>query len=653
MLLMRFGFRYVFLLMLISHAYFSLEAQQASPYIVNGNAMAINCNCYQLTPDQLWQGGSVWNKNQIDLNNSFNYIFNVFLGSKDLDGADGIVFVLQQVGTSVGAQGQGLGFEGLNPSIGIPIDTYQNFDFGDPAYDHVGIYANGDLRNYDSNVLAGPVQALANNPNIEDGEWHTFRIIWNAASKILSAEIDDVPRVQATVDLVKNIFKNQPEVYWGFSGATGGMSNLQKVCTSLNPSFTIPAGTSCAPAQISFIDSSTSFGTITAWRWEFGDGTSFNGQSPPPHPYSSPGYYTIKMEIEANNGCSSDTLFKKITIGSKPEGSFNSSPPVLCANAEALLSAHASVQYGTVNQWLWNIDGGAEFIEAPDSNLLKTFSAGNTQIQLVVKTIEGCQSDPFSKNFEVTPKPAISISVQDACYGDPVPLVSGNLTPTIVIRQWYWSTGDGMVDSTARINHYFPKGGTYTVGVYALNTAGCSSDTVTNTLTIYQSHAQAGNDTIVALGQPLQLTASGGEYYEWSPTAGLSNPDIANPVAILNNDQQYILKAYTSFGCPTYDSILIKAYKGPDIYVPNAFTPDHNGHNDYFHPIIVGMTRIDQFEVFNRLGQKVFSSRGSGPGWDGNLNGSPQPIGTYVWIIRGQDYLGNLHSEKGTVVLIR
>ena len=116
---------------------------------------------------------------------------------------------------------------------------------------------------------------------------------------------------------------------------------------------------------------------------------------------------------------------------------------------------------------------------------------------------------------------------------------------------------------------------------------------------------------------------------------------------------QYILRAYTSFGCPTFDTINIKAYKGPDIYVPNAFTPDNNGHNDYFHPIIVGMSRIDYFEVFNRLGQKVFSSQGSGPGWDGKLNGSPQPTGTYVWIIKGQDYLGGQHSDKGTVVLIR
>jgi gliding motility-associated-like protein len=652
-LLMRLGFPHVFMLALVSISRISLQAQQSPTYIVNGDATTLSCNCYQLTPDINWKGGSVWNKNKIDLNNSFNYIFNVYLGTKDADGADGIVFVLQQVGTSIGAQGQGIGFLGITPSIGIPIDTYQNYDFSDPSYDHIGIYKNGDLVNGTSNTLAGPVSALADNPNIEDGQWHTLRVIWDAGTKSLSAEVDGVLRVQATVDLVKDIFKNVPEVYWGFSGATGGLNNIQKVCTSLNPAFTIPPGSSCAPAVIQFNDSSTSFGTIVKWTWDFGDNTSFMGQRPAPHAYSTPGNYLIKMTIEANNGCSSDTLFKKIVVGSIPVDSFSSLPAVICAGNEALLTGTAILEFGTINQWDWIINNGAEEIQATDSFIRKTFPAGNTKIQLVVKTVEGCVSEPFTKTVDITPKPSISIAVQDACYGDPVPLVSGNLTPGINMRQWYWNTGDGMIDSSGSIKHFYPGGGEYTVSVYALNYAGCSSDTSTAMLTIYQSNAKVGNDTIVAFGQPLQLSATGGEFYQWSPATGLNDPAIANPVAVLYDSIHYILQATTSFGCPTYDTIFIKAYKGPDIYVPNAFTPNHDGRNDYFHPILVGMSRVENFEVFNRDGQRVFSSQGGPPGWDGNLNGKPQPVGTYVWIIKGQDYLGNFHSEKGTVVLIR
>jgi gliding motility-associated-like protein len=598
--------------------------------------------------------GSVWNKNKIDLNQSFNYIFNIFLGCKDSDGADGIVFVLQPIGTSIGVAGQGLGFQNIVPSIGIPIDTWQNFDFNDPPFDHIGIYKNGDLVNGTTNTLAGPTQALPSGSNIEDCQWHTFRIIWDANSKTLSAEVDNVLRVKTQTDLVQDIFNNNGEVYWGFSASTGGRSNVQKFCTSLNPSFTIPPeSNTCAPALVPYIDNSTSFGTIINWWWDFGDGTRFTGQNPEPHIYPAPGYYTVKLNIEANSGCISDTLSRKITIGSIPEAGFISSPSVICVNAPAMLTDASSVQYGTICQWNWNFNNGAEQIQKTEPSLLKTFPEGPLQIELVTKTVEGCVSSPFKKTMNITPKPITSISVQDACYGDPVPLIAGNLTPSVPILQWYWITGDGKEDSTAYTNHYYPSGGVYTAGVYALNYAGCSSDTVTALVTIYQSNAKTANDTVVAFGQPLQLNATGGEYYQWMPGTGLNDPTIANPVAILNNDMLYILKAYTSFGCPTYDTILVKAYKGPAFYVPNAFTPDNNGLNDRFHPVAVGMGVIDYFDVFNRLGQKVYGSQGAGPGWDGTLNGRPQPVGTYVWVIKGQDYLGRKYSEKGTVTLIR
>src|SRR5882724_9120609 len=124
-----------FTLFLLSYAPFFLPAQVANPYIINGSAHQENCNCYTLTDDQLTQSGSVWNKYKIDLTQSFDFNFSVYLGCKNDSGADGIAFVLQPISTSIGTTGQGLGFQGVNPSIGIPIDTWRNPDFSDPPYD--------------------------------------------------------------------------------------------------------------------------------------------------------------------------------------------------------------------------------------------------------------------------------------------------------------------------------------------------------------------------------------------------------------------------------------------------------------------------------------------------------------------------------------
>src|ERR1700748_2056719 len=103
-------------------------AQVANPYILNGNAYQENCHCYTLTDDLHFVSGSMWNQYKIDLTQSFDFSFNVNLGCRDADGADGIAFVLQPVSTSIGNTGQGLGFGGISPSVGIVIDTWQNTD---------------------------------------------------------------------------------------------------------------------------------------------------------------------------------------------------------------------------------------------------------------------------------------------------------------------------------------------------------------------------------------------------------------------------------------------------------------------------------------------------------------------------------------------
>jgi len=115
----------------------------------------------------------------------------------------------------------------------------------------------------------------------------------------------------------------------------------------------------------------------------------------------------------------------------------------------------------------------------------------------------------------------------------------------------------------------------------------------------------------------------------------------------------YKVDITTASGCLTTDTQFVKIVSHVEIYVPNAFTPNGDGQNNVLRPLLRGVKQFHYFKVFNRFGQKVFSSQGDGPGWDGNLNGKPQPVGTYVWLIKGRDYLGNIHSEKGTVVLIR
>src|SRR5580704_4530821 len=143
------------LTILLLPCYIVSIAQVSEPFYINGNAYREDCNCYTLTDDRVNEAGSAWNKNKIDLTQSFDFSFNVFLGCHDSSGADGIVFVLQNNDSgTIGANARDMGYGGITPSIGISIDTYQNPEYNDPSYDHIAIQKNGDLNHATANNLA-------------------------------------------------------------------------------------------------------------------------------------------------------------------------------------------------------------------------------------------------------------------------------------------------------------------------------------------------------------------------------------------------------------------------------------------------------------------------------------------------------------------
>ena len=167
--------------------------------------------------------------------------------------------------------------------------------------------------------------------------------------------------------------------------------------------------------------------------------------------------------------------------------------------------------------------------------------------------------------------------------------------------------------------------------------------------------ADAGpRDTSVVIDQPLQLNATGSINYAWSPTTWLNDPSINNPVALPQNNIEYVVRVSNAIGCFDTDSIRVKVFKvKPDFYVPNAFTPNGDGNNDIFRPIALGLRSLDIFRVFNRWGQMLYSGTGNGAGWNGSFGGRPQEAATYIWYAEGVDYLNKKIKRKGSVVLIR
>lgn len=627
---------------------------QTGTYILNGSATQNNCNCYTLTTDALNKAGSVWNANKIDLRNSFDFTFNVYLGCKDADGADGIVFILQPISTSLGGVGGGMGFDGVVPSVGITIDTWQNFELNDPPYDHISIQANG-VTIHNVNDLAVAVQASGTNANVEDCQWHTFRITWDPPTGMLTTYFDGVFRTAAHVDLVGSIFNNDPMVYWGFSSATGGASNLQQFCTALNPKFTtdITAGGGCIDAPIQFSDQSESFAPISSYHWDFGDGNTSILADPSPHIYSQAGEYTVKLAITGLDGCNSDTLKKTIEIGSIPHADFKVFDTCFKRSPRLLLPSTAN--YGIAYEWKLN---GIPFPSTLSSSLLPPnldgLQAGPYQLELTITSAYGCGApDNEQKQFKIKSLPVIEATIKDGCVKEDIFFRADQIDNATNITGWNWRFNDGKQSHQSGFISKFNQEGNYDVKLWANADNGCSSDTLTESFFINKAFADAGHDTLVLKNKAFQLHGRGNGSFLWTPSFGLNNNNIANPTCKTDKDEHYTLTITTAEGCIATDIVFVEVFKGSAVYVPDAFTPNNDGLNDIFLPGYKGIKKLYDFSVYNRWGQLMFATSNIGKGWDGSFANTKQSTGSYVWLLKAEDHEGKIYQMKGTVTLIR
>ena len=196
-------------------------------FILNGNANQSIPGTYTLTQALNTQSGSAWNSVTLNLSQPFEIDVDMFFGFNN-GGADGIAFVLQQVSTSVGTGGGGMGYQGITPSFAVEFDTWQNNNQNDPFYDHLAIQRNGNLFHAGFNNLFGPVGLPPGLSNIEDGNWHNVIFTWNPTSNNFRVRFDGVLIANYTNNIVASIFGNNPNIYWGFTAATGGANNLQR-----------------------------------------------------------------------------------------------------------------------------------------------------------------------------------------------------------------------------------------------------------------------------------------------------------------------------------------------------------------------------------------------------------------------------------------
>ncbi|MFK7748458.1 MAG: L-type lectin-domain containing protein, partial [Kordia sp.] len=290
-----------------------------------GDAVDIGGDCFEITQNINTQSGAIWSGTAIDVTEDFVVEFRGFFGTNDANGADGITFILKNTQTpEIGNLGGGMGYEGINNSLAVEFDTWQNNELGDPFFDHLAIVSQGNNNHNGAANLAGPVQASPTSTNIEDGVEHIIRIEWTAATTTLDVYFDCSLRLSYTGDIVTNLFAGVSQAYFGFTSSTGGAANLQRVCfdyVSFANSLAFGDETICTGDSLSSVDASITGATSYSW-------TPTTGVSDPtlPNPVFTP-TTTTTYTVEISNSCA-DIIQEGFTITVEPAPTANAVPDI-------------------------------------------------------------------------------------------------------------------------------------------------------------------------------------------------------------------------------------------------------------------------------------------------------------------------------------
>ncbi|HVV03264.1 MAG TPA: gliding motility-associated C-terminal domain-containing protein [Puia sp.] len=219
-----------------------------------------------------------------------------------------------------------------------------------------------------------------------------------------------------------------------------------------------------------------------------------------------------------------------------------------------------------------------------------------------------------------------------------------------------WEPVTGLDDATVLQPKASPSASTtYTL---TARTGVCEATATVNVIVHSNPEVYAGRDTAILKGQPLPLHAvdinnTGFDSWSWDPPEGLDNAHGQAPLAHPEENVVYTVIASTASGCSASAQIAVKVFSVAGIFVPSAFTPNGDGHNDVLRAIPMGIREFWYFAVWNRWGQRVFYTTDPGVGWDGGVGGRPGEAGAYIWKVSGLDYKGDKVLREGTVFLIR
>ena len=416
-------------------------------------------------------------------------------------------------------------------------------------------------------------------------------------------------------------------------------------CTPPTPAFEMSSDTICVGDCITLTDMSVGTNIVT-WNWTFdgADTPDATGQDPGSICYSTEGNYSITLQVTDDIGTEDVSL--PIVVQGLPTVSATTSAEMFCVGDSIVLNGSGAVSYS----WDNGAEDGVYFIPPLGTTTYTvTGTAANqcTDTSAVTVTAIDCQ-DPVA---------AFEVSNQLICLGDCVDITDLSLNADT----WTWNFGVGATpesfDGPNPPSVCFDEVGNYTLQLIISNFVG--SDTATVDVMVLDIPTVIAFDEEVELGNEVVISASTdaiGGTYQWTPANLVNDPNSLVTTTSPTMDTNFVIEVTDENGCTNTDTAFVHVIIVPGVGVPTAFSPNEDGDNDDFGPLGEGY-EIQEFVVYNRYGQEVFSTREKYEYWDGRYNGVKLNPGVFYWYFKYKWFVGEkagmTEEMSGQVTLIK
>jgi len=399
--------------------------------------------------------------------------------------------------------------------------------------------------------------------------------------------------------------------------------------------------------------------SLVDWRWIV-NGLPLSEQQNTEYPSQVSQPIHVKFYVWSNHGCV-DSSFVNAQVYPLPEANFN--VEVGCAHQMTYFRDLSDIRWGLVSSWTWDLGNGNK---SNDQHPATAFAhPGIYDVELAIASNKGC-ADTIIKKISVPETPAVAFTVVPDMGCAPLEAIVVNTTSIsagALHYDWFLNGAYISSDTTAHfeLDNGTPEPLSYAITLQATSDSGCVGKLTRETAAwVFPSpHADFRlRDTRVNMFEPTAVfenTSVRSTRWHWdfddSKTDASFSPQ---HVYERSGDYEVTLVAWNEYNCPDTAVRLLKVDPISTLYIPAAFTPNGDGHNDVWG--VKGLLEDQRFilRIWNRWGDLLMESDDLHATWDGRLpDRTMAPNGLYTYEIAYYTADGLYKELHGHLTLAR